>query len=200
MGNLIIASLIFVALMIPFALIGYYLRKKWDESCENRANNPVEKQTAICPYCGHMQTKFWEVRNPAFWTCGECHRVWGDESRMTEEERHKKWLTDIQCYNVENCLPNLQEIINVVSERSGASEGTVFLRNGYVWYYGGSVMEKIVIARYCEETVPTKVGRTHVAKLCLDHCRRKHSDLTHFRFHGWLTDDGGFAWEWLENK
>lgn len=198
MSNGIMGLFFFLVAMVPFVLIGYYLRKKRDEFLEKRANDPVERQTAKCPYCGHVQTKFWEVRNPAFWTCGECHRIWGDESRMTEEERHEKWLNDIQCYNAEHCLPNLPEIIKAVSERSGAREGTVYLKNGYVWYYGSGSLEKKVIAAYCEETVPTKVGRTHVAWLCLDHCMREHSHMTHSHFHGWLTDDGGFAWEWYE--
>lgn len=192
MDNLLLAMLIFIAVMVPFAYIGYSLRKKRDESMVNR---PVDKQTAICPYCGHVQTVFGAVRNPAFWTCGTCYRIWGDESGMTEEQRKQKKEMDYECYRIRVHLSAQQEIFDAVFKCTG-SPGFITFKNGNVILH--KTQEVTVIAQYSEDLVKTKVGSQFLARLCLEHCRSQYGDMKQRSFRAWLMDNGGFAWEWIE--
>lgn len=192
--NLIIPALMFLAWIAICCCIGYNLRKKWDAA---QKKSTVERQTSICPYCGNVETKFREAPNPAFWTCSECRRVWGDSVRMTEEERSQRDAIDRECARIQTSLPNLLDIIEEAYERTKAANGSFWLQDGQIWYYGSRPLEKKVIGYYDEEIVSTKPGRLYVANACLRYCKEKHKETSNFhtQFRGWLTDDG-LAWEW----
>lgn len=188
----IAAFLVFVGIME----LKRYLEKRMQGSDSKTA---VKTISPYCPYCGYKTHILQSNPSAAFLKCGECYRAWGDESRMSAQEKEQLYSINEDCKRVEN-LPNLQNILQTVSDLTG-TDGWVVFREGKIHSFKSGKMNEPggkVVRFYDDRQVRTSSGRQHLAVLCRDYCMSQdYANLKTFHISFQLMDNG-LSWEWSE--
>lgn len=108
----------------------------------------LEKYYYECPFCGLKNSCFYDPRSempPHYFRCTDCHRHFGDESKMSFEEKNEYYAEARECqrtvqmpelndvfFAVEDCFRNYRPgtgFLGIVLIRDGKVEATQHLPN-----------------------------------------------------------------------